>query len=109
MRARSAQGTLEFDFVCDPESIFKQARKKKRMENQAQHDDDVARMRADMARMQLEMENRDAKMRREREQRLRLEAQLNTQPRNARQYMHPELKVPEPAIVLPEVSKNFEI
>ena len=108
MRARSVRGTLEFDFVCDPESIIKQARKKKRMADQAR-DEEVERMRADMARMQIEMANRDAEARREREQRMRLEAQINTQPRNARQYMHPELKVPEPAIVFREVSRNFEI
>ena len=96
------------DFVSDPESIIKQARKKERMADRLR-DEEVERMRADMARMQIEMANRDAEARREREQRIRLEAQINTQPRNARQYMHPELKVPEPAIVLPEVSRNFEI
>ena len=108
MRASSVRGTLELDFVCDPESILRQARKKKRMADQAR-DEEFERLRAEMARMQIEMANRDAEARREREQRIRLEAQINTQPRNARQYMHPELKVPEPAIVLPEVARNFEI
>ena len=77
--------------MCDPESIIKQARKKERMADQAR-DEEFERMRADMARMQIEMANRDAEARREREQRMRLEAQINTQPRNARQYMHPEFK-----------------
>ena len=108
MRASSVRGIFELDFVIDPESILRQARKKKRMADQAR-DEEFERLRAEMARMQIEMANRDAEARREREQRMRLEAQINTQPRNARQYMHPELKVPKPAIVFPEVSKNFEI
>ena len=65
MRASSIRGTFEFDFVCDPESIIKQARKKKRMADQAR-DEEFERMRADMARMQIEMANRDAEARRER-------------------------------------------
>ena len=37
MLARSSRGTLELEFVSDPESILKEARRRKRMENQALH------------------------------------------------------------------------
>ena len=110
MLARSSRGTLELEFVSDPESILKEARRRKRMENQALHvNEELAQLRAEMARLQLERDNQEEVARREREQRMRAEAQLNALPRNARQYMHPELRVPEPAILLPEVAKNFEI
>ena len=39
-----------------------------------------------------------------------LEAERALVPQNAHQYMHPTLRVPEPAIVLPEIgARNFEI
>ena len=49
-----------------------------------------------------------ATLREERRARAALQAQLDTIPRNAQQYMHPELRVPESAIVLPPITaRNF--
>ena len=39
----------------------------------------------------------------------RLQEELNAYPRNAKEYMHPELRVPESPIVLPAIEKPFEI
>ena len=44
---------------------------------------------------------------REEEARTRYETQINALPRNAKQYMHPLLTVPESAILIP--TSNFEI
>ena len=51
-----------------------------------------------------------ATARAEAQARAALQAQLDTIPRNAQQYMHPELRIPESAIVLPtNNARNFEI
>lgn len=39
----------------------------------------------------------------------RFQEQLNAIPRNAKQYVHPELRVPESVIVLLEIDRTFEI
>ena len=71
-------------------------------------------MRRQLEEMRLRATTSEAALREE--ERLRLEAEaaqeaMRTQgPQNAHQYMHPTLRVPEPALVLPEIcARNFEI
>ena len=69
----------------------------------------MEQLRAQMERMQMERNAQEAALHWEREVAARLQQQLDVIPRNAKQYMHPELRVPESAIVLPAFERAFEI
>ena len=78
----------------EPERILRRRHRNRRMENQGI--DEMADLRRRFEEMQLAN--------------AALQAQVDAVPQNAREYMHPELKVPEPAIVLPTMNAHhFEM
>ena len=76
----------------------------------ADEHDEMAELRRHVEELQRTAAANAATARAEAQARAALQAQLDTIPRNAQQYMNPELRIPESAIVLPTINtRNFEI
>lgn len=111
----SGRRRLDFDFAIDPEperSFHRRLREARTMGDNTGNNGNNgnnANVAMEMAELRRQMEQFRLAAEREREATARLRQQLDAIPRNAKQYMHPELRVPESAIVLPEIERNFEI
>ena len=100
---RRADRIIEFEALDEPERYFHlRERLKGIMAERETLEETVER---------LQRENQEANRAREQEaERARqAEEQLARIPRNARQYMHPPLRVPASPIVFPDAPANFEI
>jgi hypothetical protein len=97
-------------FDSEPERSFhRRLRENQAMATAEELAAQMAELRLQMEAMQRDRNTAAVEAQHEREAAARLQEQLNAIPRNAKQYMHPELRVPESAIVLPEIARTFEI